>query len=107
MPSTAAMSATRNDSGYITTGGRLGLLGNVYYTSKVFFDAAEQFRQNGYVLLGLRADWTDSSDRRTVAVFGDNVTGTNYLKQFNTGGFGAGWGAPATWGVSLRYKYGN
>jgi len=86
-------------------GGRLGLSGNFYYTSKIYFDAAEQFRQDGYALVGLRADWTDPSDQLTVAIFGDNVTGTKYLKQFNTGGFGAGWGAPATWGVSLRYKY--
>lgn len=62
----------------------------------MFFDAAEQFRQDGYALLGLRADWTDPSDRLTVAVFGDNVTGAKYHKQFNTGGFGDGWVAPAT-----------
>jgi iron complex outermembrane receptor protein len=92
--------------GFDFAGGRLGLWGNLYYTSKIYFDAAEQFRQNGYELLGLRVDWTDPSDQLTLAVFGDNVTGTKYLKQFNTGGFGAGYGAPMTWGVSLRYKYG-
>jgi hypothetical protein len=37
--------------------------------------------------------------------FGDNVTGTKYLKQFNPGDFGAGWGSPAIWDVSLRYNY--
>lgn len=87
-------------------GGRLGLSSNLYYTSKIYFDAADQFRQNAYALLGLRADWTDPSEKLTLAVYGENVTGTKYLKQFNTGGFGAGWGAPATWGVSLRYRYG-
>lgn len=91
---------------FALAGGRLGLSGNVYYTSKIFFDAAEQFRQDGYALVGVRADWTDPSDQLTLAVYGDNVTGTKYLKQFNTGGFGAGWGSPSTWGVSLRYKFG-
>jgi iron complex outermembrane receptor protein len=87
-------------------GGRLGLSGNLYYTSKIFFDAAEQFRQDGYALVGVRADWTDPSGQLTLAVYGDNVTGTKYLRQFNTGGFGAGWGSPSTWGVSLRYNFG-
>jgi len=87
-------------------GGRLGFAGNYYYTSKVYFDAAQQFYQDGYGLVGVRADWTDPSEQLTLAVFGDNVTGTKYLRQFNTGGFGAGWGSPATWGVSLRYSYG-
>ncbi|MCB2076722.1 MAG: TonB-dependent receptor [Novosphingobium sp.] len=87
-------------------GGRLNLSGNLYYTSKVYFDASEQFRQDGYELLGLRADWTDPSDTLTLAVYGNNLTGSKYLKQFNTGGFGAGWGEPRTWGVSLRYDFG-
>lgn len=87
-------------------GGRLGLSGNLYFTSRVYFDAAEQFRQDGYELLGLRAEWTDPSDQLTLAVYGENLTGSKYLKQFNTGGFGAGWGAPRTWGISLRYDFG-
>lgn len=86
-------------------GGRLGLSGNFYHTSRIYFDASEQFRQDGYELLGLRAEWTDPTEQLTVAVYGDNVTGAKYIKQFNTGGFGVGWGAPATWGVSLRYNF--
>jgi len=92
--------------GFDVGGGRFNLSGNLYYTSKIYFDPAQQFRQDGYELLGLRADWTDPSDSVTVAVYGENLTNSKYLRQFNTGGLGAGWGSPRTWGVSLRYKFG-
>ncbi len=86
---------------------RLTLSGNLYYTSAFYFDPEQQFKQDSYSLLSLRAQWTDPSDRYTVALYGDNLTDEDYRTQvlFNTLGIGSVWGAPATWGISAGVKF--
>jgi iron complex outermembrane receptor protein len=88
-------------------GGRLTLSGNLYYSSSFYFDPSEQFKQKPYEVLALRAQWVDPSERYTVAVFGDNVTGKRYRSQvlFNTLGIGSVWAQPTTYGVSLGAKF--
>ena len=87
--------------------GMMTLSGNLYYSSSFFFGLAEQFEQDAYTLLSLRAQWTDPSDRFTFAVFGDNVTDEEYRSQvlFNTLGTGSVWAAPATYGVSVSADF--
>jgi iron complex outermembrane receptor protein len=92
----------------INTGiGDITLSGNLYYTSDFYFDPNQQFKQDAYTLLSLRAQWTDSSGRFSLAVFGDNVTDEDYRTQvlFNTLGIGTVWGPPATYGVSAGVKF--
>ncbi len=88
-------------------GGKTTLSGNFYYTSSFFADPEQQFKQDGYALLSLRAQWVDPSDRFTVAVYGDNVTNARYESQilFTTLGIGNVWAPPATYGVSLGVKF--
>ncbi|WP_340587102.1 TonB-dependent receptor [Erythrobacter alti] len=87
--------------------GSINLSGNLFYTSSFFFDPEQQFRQDGYELLTLRAEWVDASERFSLAVYGDNVTGQRYQSQvlFNTLGIGSVWAAPATWGVSAGFRF--
>jgi iron complex outermembrane receptor protein len=87
--------------------GLLTLSGNVYYTSSFYFDPSQQFRQKGYEVLALRAQWVDPSKRLTLAAFGDNVTDKRYQTQvlFNTLGIGSVWNEPATWGVEVGVKF--
>jgi iron complex outermembrane receptor protein len=87
--------------------GKFTLSGNLYYTSSFYFDPEQQFKQGGYALLSLRAQWADPSNRFTVAVFGDNVTDKRYQTQvlFNTIGIGSVWNSPATFGVQLGAKF--
>lgn len=84
--------------------GQLILSTNLFHSSKVFFDAAHQFSQGSYNILSARIQWTDPTERYTIAIFGDNLTDEKYLTQANVGLVGAGavWGEPATYGVSLR-----
>ncbi|MFT4027080.1 MAG: TonB-dependent receptor [Novosphingobium sp.] len=93
--------------GFAMAGGKLTLSGNLYYTSSFYFDPSQQFRQDGYATLSLRAEWKDASERYTIAAFGDNVTDKRYQTQvlFNTLGIGSVWSAPATWGVQLGAKF--
>jgi iron complex outermembrane receptor protein len=87
--------------------GQLTVSGNLYYTSKFYFDSSKQFVQPGYEVLALRAQWVDPSERYTLAVFGDNLTNKRYRTQVlsNTLGMGAIWSAPTTWGVSFGAKF--
>ncbi len=87
--------------------GSLTVSGNLYYTSGFYFDPEEQFYQKGYEVLSLRAEWTDPTDRYSVAVFGDNLTDKRYQTQvlFNTLGTGAVWNSPLTFGIELGAKF--
>lgn len=88
-------------------GGDLVLSGNLYYTSSFYFDPTQQFKQKGYEILSLRAEWTDPSDTYSLAVFGDNVTNSRYKSQvlFNTLGIGSVWNSPTTYGVQAGVKF--
>jgi iron complex outermembrane receptor protein len=87
--------------------GRLALTGNLYYTSKFYFDPANQFVQKGYATLGARAAWTDPSDRYTLAIYGDNLTGERYRSQVlaSSPGIANVWAASRTFGVSAAAKF--
>jgi iron complex outermembrane recepter protein len=89
-------------------GGKLKLSGNLYYSSKFFFaPSGTQFPQKAYEVLSLRAQWTDPSDRFTLAAYGDNVTSSRYLTQvqYNNFGIGAIWSAPVTYGLEVGVKF--
>lgn len=89
-------------------GGELALSGNLFYTSSFFFGpSGVQFKQGPYAVVSLRAQWTDPSDRYTIAVYGDNVTNNRYKTQvqYALSGIGANWSKPATWGVELGAKF--
>jgi iron complex outermembrane receptor protein len=88
-------------------GGELNLNGNLYYSSKVYFDAANNNEQSAYTLVNLRASWMDPSQHWTFGVWGNNVTDEEYLTQVLSSGPTASvsWGAPATYGISIDYRY--
>jgi iron complex outermembrane receptor protein len=86
--------------------GTLVLSGNLFYTSKFYFDVSEQLPQDAYSVLGLRAEWTDRSDRFVVALSGKNVTDEEYYTQVASNAFGvaAVWAPPATVEASIKFK---
>ncbi len=87
--------------------GTINLDGNYYYSSSFFFDVANQFEQDGFGILNLRAAWTDPSDHWTIAAFGKNVLNEEYLTQVLPGlvAIQQTFGEPATGGVTISYKY--
>lgn len=88
-------------------GGQLGLSGNLYYTSSFFFDSHERYKEEGYQLLSLRAEWTDPSEVYTFAVYGDNLTDEEYRTQVLPQFYGplVTWGSPRTYGVSIAANF--
>jgi iron complex outermembrane receptor protein len=87
--------------------GKLVLSGNVYYTSKFYFDFAQQLPQDHYTTLGLRAAWTDPSDRYVLAIEGNNVTNAKYYTSAQQSIYGSGalWAEPANVQGSIRVKF--
>ena len=88
--------------------GEFALSSNVYYTSRIYFSpSGTQFQQPAYAVIAVRGQWTDPSRRYTAAVYGDNIANNRYRNQvqYNGFGIGAGWSAPAIWGVEFGVKF--
>ena len=88
--------------------GQLMLSANLQYSSKVFFGPSGiQFPQKAYENLSLRAQWTDPSDRFTVALWGDNVTNNRHLTTaaYGNAGIGSNWNKPVTYGLELGVEF--
>ena len=90
-----------------TAGGKWALAATYTYTSKIYIDPADEFYQDSYGLLGLRGEWTDPSGRYSLAAYGDNVTNRAYRAtvSYDSLGIASQWGAPATWGISVRARF--
>ncbi|MFW2829195.1 TonB-dependent receptor [Sphingomonas sp. ID0503] len=88
-------------------GGKLALNGNLFYTSRFYFDSVKQLPQKEYALLNLRATWTDPSDHYDFSIFGTNVTSTKYRVQNFTDTFASRqvWGEPAVYGAQVTVRY--
>jgi iron complex outermembrane receptor protein len=70
-------------------------------------DLGDQIRQPAYATLGLRAEWTDPSDRLTLAVYGDNVTDKRYYfsGQTSSASYPIVWAAPAMVFGEIKYRF--
>ena len=88
--------------------GSLGLSGNLYHSSSFFFDPSNQFEEGAYDTLNLRAEWTNASERWTLALNGDNVTDERYRTMANGGeqlAIRSVWNYPAMYSASVRVKF--
>jgi iron complex outermembrane receptor protein len=88
-------------------GGEVLITGNYYQVSNRYFDISSQFPMGGYETLSLRAEWTSPDERYTLAVWGDNVTDTEYRTAFfpTANGIANNWGEPAIFGVELGVNF--
>ncbi|MFL0670246.1 MAG: TonB-dependent receptor [Erythrobacter sp.] len=92
--------------------GELRLRGDWTYRSEVSYQLENDplERQPGFGLLNLRATWQLPDDRFDIAVFGTNVTDTEFLtnaqdsRSGNGVAFG-GIGRPAEWGVEFNMRF--
>ena len=106
-PDYTATLGPRVSSGMTRTG-EYAFSSSLYYTSKIYMSpSGTQFLQPAYTTLDVRAQWTHPSKNYYVALWGTNVTNDRYRNQvqYNGFGIGAGWSAPAIWGVEFGAKY--
>ncbi|MDF0546108.1 TonB-dependent receptor [Sphingobium sp. H39-3-25] len=87
--------------------GSLKFSGNLYMTSKIYYDALNRYSQKAYQVLNLSAEWNAPDNSFGVGVFGKNVTDTHYVNYVDPLSYGilANWGTPASYGVRLRMAF--
>jgi len=95
---------------YVADLGNVGffkLNGNAAYSSKVFFDAANNNVQDAYTTVNLRAGWTDPGENLSISVYTNNLLDNDVIAQVLPNGFGTGvsWQPPRSYGVTLMYEY--
>lgn len=95
------------DGNFDVASGKLNLNANVYYSSKLYFDAANNNEQKAYAVVNLRAAWTDPSDHVTLSAYVNNLTDKAYIAQVlpNGPGTGVAWNPPRVIGVSAAFRY--
>jgi iron complex outermembrane recepter protein len=64
--------------------GRIGLSGNFYHSSRVFFDFANRFSQKPYSLLSGEVSWSPS-ERLRFTVWGTNITNAKVFREIRNG----------------------
>jgi iron complex outermembrane recepter protein len=93
--------------GFDVAGGRLVLNGNLFYTSKFYFDVSQQLPQGAYALLNMRATWTDPSNHYDVSIYGSNLTDRKYYIASFTDPYAtrAVFGDPAMFGATITVRF--
>jgi iron complex outermembrane recepter protein len=88
-------------------GGELTLGGNLFATSRIFYNSANQYSQKGYVVLDLSASWTSADGDWTLALVGKNVTDAYYINYINPIGAAilANDGRPATARLTVTRRF--
>ena len=87
--------------------GRLTFSGNVYFTTKIYFDPTDTVSQPDYATLDLKVTWTSPDNAWNASFIANNVTDTRYVTQVaeDVFGYGGVYAAPATYGVILSRKF--
>ncbi|MFV0277832.1 MAG: TonB-dependent receptor [Parahaliea sp.] len=87
--------------------GTLRAGGNYYYTSKIYFDPANQFEQDAYGLLNATLSWSTADEKWTFSLFGTNLTDEEYVAQVLSGppAILETWGQPRSYGASIGYEF--
>jgi iron complex outermembrane receptor protein len=93
--------------------GQLGLLGTYSWQDDMYKDAINtpEVKQDAYGLLYAAAVFTSNNRHWQVTLFGDNLTDEDYIlgAGSNKPEFGLAWATyarPRTWGLSVRYGFG-
>jgi len=90
-------------------GGKVNFNGNASYTTDLFYDVGENFRQKGYVLLGASAAWTNAADTLTIRLYGNNLTDRRVVSYQSistaNGNSTQNYRPPRTYGISAEYKF--
>jgi len=87
--------------------GKLTFAGNVYYSSKYYFDFGNLFPQKAYVIVNARATWTSEDGRYRVTGFVDNATNNDRILSLSTNTIAIVQtdSRPRSYGVKVEYAF--
>lgn len=76
------------DWGHDVGGGRVGLYGNLYYSSKIYYDFLNLFPQKSYALITAGVSWTTPDEKWRFSLTGQNLTNAKVANLLRSGAFG-------------------
>ena len=88
-------------------GGTLSFNGNVFHSSRVYFDSAERISQKPYTILNAQISYRVGDGPLSIDLYGRNLTKEVYINTLYEDATtdGAGYGTPRTYGIRLNYSY--
>jgi iron complex outermembrane receptor protein len=87
----------------VTSWGQLGLSGNVFHSSRQYWDFANRLFQPAYTLVNAQASWTSLNDRFRVSLWANNITDEVVFANMNTSQAGdyVAFDRPRSYGITL------
>lgn len=88
-------------------GGKLALSGNVYRSSRVYFDFANRFSQKPYLTATAELAWTTADEAWRFSIWANNITNEKIYREIRTSGVSADatYEQPRKIGIGAAYKF--
>jgi iron complex outermembrane receptor protein len=88
-------------------GGTIALTGNLYLSSRLYYDVANLVSQKPYQLLNASVTWTSSDDHFDIGIYGQNITDTVYKQSVLISALAnnVNYGRPSTYGVRMGFRF--
>ena len=87
--------------------GKIGLSGNLFYSSRVYFDAQDRVSQDSYVLLNLRGTWQPRGSNFKLGIWTRNLTNADVINSTTITTFGdaVNYLPPRSYGGDVSYSF--
>ncbi len=88
-------------------GGRFQTIGNLYYSSKVYYDFRNLFFQKSYVTISGELAWTTPDEAWRFSLWGRNITNEAILQNLRPGAFGTDgiYDRPREIGIGASFRF--
>lgn len=88
-------------------GGELGIAGNFFHSSRVFYDAPNRYSQQPYQMLSGEISWTTPDEQWRFSLWATNLTNEKVAQQIRPSGLGTDilYEKPRVIGIGAQYKF--
>jgi len=88
-------------------GGSLALSGNLYFSSRIFYDVGNLVSQKPYQVLNASVTWTTPDDHVDIGVYGQNITNETYFQSLLISALAnnVNYARPASYGVRVGFRF--
>ena len=95
------------DWGHDVANGRLNVNGNISFSSRVYYDFANNFSQGAYSLSNMSVSWSPASEKWKMTFWVTNLTNEKVLQTIRVGGQSADgfYEQPRKFGVTMETKF--
>ncbi|MDB5699120.1 MAG: TonB-dependent receptor [Alphaproteobacteria bacterium] len=95
------------DWGHDLGGGRFGVNGSIYHTTRLFYDVINQFSQDPYTTISGEISWTTPDEAWRFSLWGRNLTNEAIIQNLRVGSVGtdAIYDRPREVGVGASFRF--